>query len=322
MCLYPKLMRNKKYMPNKKNGGKVPPLPKINVNGKLVEDTRVMLVPIGCQNCMECRKQKAREWQVRLTEEIRNNEKAIFITLTYDNKSLKELSKGISKKGYDKDNEIATKSVRRFLERWRKKYKKSVKHWLVTELGQTKTERLHIHGILWTEETTETIEQIWKYGHIWVGEYVNERTVNYIVKYISKSDNLHKTYKPKILTSAGIGNHYMNRTDHRNNIYKGKKTNELYTTKSGVKLALPIYYRNKIYSEEEREKLWQQKLDEEVRYINGTKIDISKGEEVYYKRLMTERKKNVALGYNNDDKNWQLEHYENRRRELMRHKKR
>ena len=42
---------------------------------------------------------------------------------------------------------------------------------------------------------------------------------------------------------------------------------------------MPIYYRNKIYSEEEREKLWIQKLNSNTRYILGEKIDISKGEE-------------------------------------------
>ena len=39
---------------------------------------------------------------------------------------------------------IATLAVRRFLERWRKKYKKSVKHWFVTELGGKFTERIHL----------------------------------------------------------------------------------------------------------------------------------------------------------------------------------
>ena len=43
----------------------------------------------------------------------------------------------------------------------------------------------------------------------------------------------------------------------------------------GHKQALPIYWRNKIYSEEEREKLWLQKLDKKERYVNGQKIDIS-----------------------------------------------
>jgi len=37
MCLYPKLIKNPKYKPNKKNGGIVPEL----------KDIRVLAVPIG-----------------------------------------------------------------------------------------------------------------------------------------------------------------------------------------------------------------------------------------------------------------------------------
>ena len=97
-------------------------------------------------------------------------------------------------------------AVRRFLERWRKKYKKSVKHWLVTELGHQGTERIHLHGIIFTKETSETIQNIWKYGNIWVGTFVNTKTINYIIKYITKIDEDHKGFKSIILSSAGIGN--------------------------------------------------------------------------------------------------------------------
>ena len=48
MCLYPKLIKNKKYVANKKNGGIIPE----------VEDDRVLYVPVGCGNCIECKKKK------------------------------------------------------------------------------------------------------------------------------------------------------------------------------------------------------------------------------------------------------------------------
>ena len=58
MCLYPKLISNRKYQTTKKNGGVIPP----------VNDKRTLLVPVGCGNCMECKQKKAREWKVRLNE--------------------------------------------------------------------------------------------------------------------------------------------------------------------------------------------------------------------------------------------------------------
>jgi len=312
MCLYPKLIKNRKYISNKKNGGNIPP----------VTDERVLMVPVGCQKCIECKKQKARNWQVRLQEEIRHDNKGKFVTLTFSNESIANLAKEIKGvDGYNLDNEIATLATRRFLERWRKKYKKSVKHWLVTELGGNGTENIHMHGIIWTNENAKTINKIWKYGYTWVGEknnggYVNEKTINYVVKYVNKTDEKHKEYNSKILTSAGIGRNYTQRPDAEKNKYNETETKETYTTKQGIKLPLPIYYRNQIYTEEEKEKLWLIKLDKEIRYVCGEKIDISKGEEEYYKILEYHRKRNKRLGYGDDSKNWQLKRYENERRNL------
>ena len=60
----------------------------------------------------------------------------------------------------------------------------------------------------------------------------------------------------------------MNRTDWiKNKFNQNGETREYYKTETGHKQALPIYWRNKIYSEEEREKLWLQKLDKEERYV-------------------------------------------------------
>ena len=41
--------------------------------------------------CMECRKQKAREWQIRMCEEIKENKNGKFITFTFSNESIIEL---------------------------------------------------------------------------------------------------------------------------------------------------------------------------------------------------------------------------------------
>ncbi len=295
MCLFPRLIENRKYIKNKKNKGVIPPL----------KDKRTLYVPTKCGKCIECKKQKGREWAVRLHEEIRNEKNGKFVTLTFSNESIKELSSTIKGlKGYNLDNEIATKGVRRFLERWRKKYKKSVRHWLVTELGQKGTENIHIHGIIWTDKKEE-IEKIWKYGHVWIGQFVNEKTINYIVKYINKTDEKHKEYESKILTSNGIGKGYIERIDSKANKYKKGKTKETYTTRQGTKLALPIYYRNKIYTEEEREELWLEKLDKEERYILGEKISIKNGEEEYYKTLEYYKKLNKRLGYGDNEINWE-----------------
>lgn len=219
MCLYPKLIKNRKYTENIKNGGNIPP----------ITDDRVKYVAIGCQNCMECRKQKAREWQARLLEDIKTNTNGKFITLTFNNEALKKLTDEIitnsynnnttKPEAYDMDNAIATLATRRFLERFRKSHQHSLRHWLITELGHQGTERIHLHGIIWTNEPLSKIEHIWQYGWMWKGKtdngkitnYVNAQTINYIIKYVTKADQQHPNYKSKILTTPGIGANFTNK---------------------------------------------------------------------------------------------------------------
>lgn len=283
---------NKKYLANEKNGGDVP----------IAKDKRVLYVPVGCGRCFECRRQKRREWQVRLTEDIKVNNKCLFVTLSFSEEALDELEKLIKwdKSYYIRSNQIATVAVRRFLERWRKKFKKSVRHWLVTELGQNNTERVHLHGLLWTEESKEMIEERWGYGNIWIGKYVNERTVNYIVKYLSKSDGIHKNYVPKMFVSKGIGSNYIDSVNAKRNKFKDNETNETYVNRKGFRFGLPVYYRNKLYNDDERERLWLNKLNEQVRWVDGVKIDISDGDQEYIQVREEARAKNLRLGYGTD----------------------
>jgi hypothetical protein len=182
MCLYPRLIRNRKYVPNKKNGGIVPE----------VKDKRVLSVPVGCGKCLECKKQKSREWQVRLQEDIRANRNAKFVTFTFSEHELEKLESKIKLEGYDRDNEVCRIAVRRFTERWRKKY-----------------------------------------------------------------------------------------------------------------------------SDEEKELLWLEKLDKEIRYVDGVAVDIAETEEEYYKLLEVKRQKSKRLGYGDDEVNWELKNYENERRNLI-----
>ncbi len=306
MCLYPRIIKNRKYTSTKKNKGVVPEM----------VDKRVLWVPVGCGKCMECKKKKGREWQVRLNEEIRRNKVGKFVNFTFSNEALKEIGGEINGlDGYELDNEIARIAVRRYYERWRKKYKVSCKHWLVTEIGGNGTERLHLHGIMWTDEI-EDIKEIWKYGMVHIGEWVNEQTIGYIVKYVHKTDEKHKEYRSKIFASPAIGRGYTERIDSEGNKYEEKGTDETYRGRTGQKIALPIYYRNAIYSEEEREKLWIEKIDKEERWVDGKRVSVKEGDEDYYKMLREARKKSKRMGYGDNEIDWERRRYENERRNI------
>lgn len=332
MCLYSQPAKNRKYTENNKNGGIIP----------AALDIRTKWIKTTCGNCIECRKKKANDWRIRLLEDIKTNKNGKMITLTFSNEGIKEITEehtikrtdkktGEIKKilikhlyGYDKDNQIATKAVRLFLERYRKEYGKSLRHWLITELGHKGTENIHLHGIIWTNKPMTEIERLWKYGFIWKGHmikgkilnYVNAKTVNYTIKYISKIDQRNKEYKGIVLCSPGIGANYISVNDITN-AYKGKQTNETYRTDTGHKIKLPKYYRDKIYTEAERESLWLYKLDEKIKWVNGEKIDISNGEEDYKNVLQFYRRKNTELGYGGRPNENRKEHEELRRETLI-----
>jgi hypothetical protein len=307
MCLYPTLIRNPKYKENKKNGGVIPS----------VSDVRLLMLPIGCGNCMQCMKQKAREWQQRIIEDIKEYKNGRFVTLTFSNESYKELYNEINMEGYIADNKIATLAVRRFLERWRKKYKKSVRHWLVTELGHNGTENIHLHGIIWTDYV-EDIEKIWKYGFVWKGKevrgkiinYVNASTASYITKYMTKIDTKHKYYRSIVLCSKGIGGSYAKRKIEQNEI------KDHYKFESGHKSSLNLYWRNKLFNEEERERLWIEKLDKGIRYVGNKKFKNSDIKGIL-NEIREQQKLNTELGYGNSKKDWIEYEYEQQARSLM-----
>lgn len=318
MCLYPKLIKNAKYTANKKNGGVIPP----------IRDKRVLQVPVGCGECIECRKQKSRGIQIRLLEEIKHDKRGIFVSLTFTNENYEKLYRKCKRKtkleGYDIDNWIATTATRRMLENFRKHTKKSVKHWLITELGHGETEHIHLHGIMWIDgkeyirpggaEIKELQEELigkrWRQGGVWVGEYVSEKTINYCSKYITKIDSEHKYYIPKILSSPGIGKKYTEGYNASKNKYNGEKTKEYYITNTGHKISMPVYWRNKIYSDDEREKLWLQKLDSNKRFVLGQEIDTSKNDDEYWTALKYAQMKNKELGYGDGQIDWNRKRYE------------
>ena len=214
MCLYTKYIKNPKYLPNKKNGGCPPPCP----------DERLKYVPVKCGKCMECRKQKQREWITRLSEEWKANPKDLkFITLTINDKSFYELREYNS----ETENDLCKKAVRRWLERIRKKTGKSVKHWFVTELGEKKG-RIHLHGFVWAN--AQLIYDTWKYGHIFIGNFVNEKSIFYMTKYMLKQNPIDKSFIGKVLCSAGIGGSYVKSINACNNTYKKGATKEFYNS--------------------------------------------------------------------------------------------
>ena len=88
-------------------------------------------------------------------------------------------------------------------------------------------------------------------------------------------------------------------------------TNESIRLKNGTKTALPIYYRNFIYTENERELLWLEKLNKEERYILGQKIDVSteNGQKTFEEMQKNAQIYNKKLGFGDNSKEWEKKNY-------------
>lgn len=261
MCLYPTFIKNPKYKPNKKNKGKPP----------VCRDRRLYYIPTKCGCCIECRKEKQREWRVRLEEELRSNY-GYFITLTISPEEIKNLEEKTGLNWKENPNEIASKGLRLFLERVRKNTGKSMRHWCVTELGEDNN-RIHLHGIFFGQRSAELIKKHWKYGFIFIGQYCNSRSVNYMTKYMLKVDIKHPEFKQIVLASPGIGAGYMDRLDYLWQKQNYKKIEvATYTFRNGTKMTMPKYYKDKIFSEREKEVMWINNLNRGLLWIYGEKV--------------------------------------------------
>ena len=140
--------------------------------------------------------------------------------------------------------------------------------------------------------------------------------MGYCVKYVSKVDKDHPGFISKVFASKGLGRAFLGRYDAKLNEFKGEDTREYYKAPNGAKMALPRYYRNKLYTEAQREKLWIQRLNKNEIYVRGEKIDISteEGYKEYIEALKYRQQENVALGYPKEP--WSKKSYKKMREEF------
>lgn len=258
MCLYEKNGQNPRYKPNKKNKG-VTPISKYDELEGII---------FKCGTCLECRRERGNSWRIRLREEMKEHEKSMFVTLTFSDESIASLIEACD--GVDEANTVAKKAIRRMLERIRKQTGRSVKHWFIVEIGGSSTERIHIHGIIFGEHwTNEKLQRYWTYGRSDVGYECSEKTINYIVKYITKIDEVHKDFISIVMTSPGIGRAYVEKY-RKTHVFREENTVTKYRTPTGAMVELPCYYKRKLWTDEEREELRMYARLSDIRWVGKT----------------------------------------------------
>jgi len=266
-----------------------------------------------CGRCYACLRNKQREWFVRLTEEMKAAKNAFFITLTYDNDHLPIDSKG--------NAYVCKDDVRYFRKRLYKNMgsPSDFRYFLAAEYGP-KTMRPHYHAILFNVSETDPIKLHGIIRKSWskqkaVGsiqrEYfcssrgitvdrVNENRIGYVCGYVmdSKKD-LQCGKKVFSFKSKGLGKNYLNSKTRIAWHKDDPLNNNYYPLPEGKKMALPEYFRNKIYSEEQKEMVKKHNANKNwvnhVKEINEDDHEKHKNNKKNakrrYEKLMAQRKK-------------------------------
>ena len=99
---------------------------------------------------------------------------------------------------------------------------------------------------------------------------------------MTKKDEDNPEYTGKVLCSPGLGAGYIKRIGKRHE-WRGEETKEDYYTRQGTLIALPGYYKHKLFTEEQREQLWIYREESGEKYVGSFKIKIKDEEsEEYY----------------------------------------
>lgn len=140
-----------------------------------------------CGRCIQCQKNRANLWLVRLYHEASYHEASSFVTLTYDNDHIPP--GGLLRK----------KDAQDYIKRLRKNTGLKLKYYLVGEFGE-RTHRPHYHIILFGISGTEAeIKLAWPHGNVHVGS-VQPESMKYVSKYCVKAG---KDSSPAVVLGFG-----------------------------------------------------------------------------------------------------------------------
>ena len=88
-----------------------------------------------------------------------------------------------------------------------------------------------------------------------------------------KVDIKHPEFNQTVLASPGIGSEYFNRLDWQWQKQNYKRIEvPTYTFRNGTKMAMPKYYKDKLFTEKERNKMWINNLNRGLLWIYGEKV--------------------------------------------------
>lgn len=234
-------------------------------------------ITVPCGTCLACRVNKQNEWKTRLQITQQHSSSAYFITLTYDDEHMAKDSNfqpGFSKYHLQCFHKLMRKKLKQgnFISKSELgEFRLSLedrpfKYYLIAEYGaKGENHRPHYHGLYFDLPddiylTDCLVRACWPNGLIQVDEITPGR-INYVVNYSSDlavnalwPDG---RMRPFSLMSKGIGAQmleedltYWHRSPH----------NRVYIPGHGVKYRMGRYLKERIFSEDERQRIADEKI--------------------------------------------------------------
>lgn len=200
--------------------------------------------PFPCGKCPSCTARRVSGWSFRLLQEDKVSDSSLFVTLTYDQTHAIRSNRGFLS--------LDIRHLQLFFKRLRKANPGNtrIRYFAVGEYGSN-TERPHYHVILFNADA-KTIDKAWGLGSTHFG-YVSGASVGYTLKYINKAGKVPKHANddrlPEFaLMSKGLGKSYLTREMLAwHNDPRARNQRMYCNLPGGKKIAMPRYYKNKIY---------------------------------------------------------------------------
>lgn len=206
---------------------------------------RINKIPVPCGKCPPCKLRRINDWVFRLKQEDKISTSSCFITLTYDTTKVP-----ISNNGF---MSLKKRDWQLFMKRLRKLCPDdTLKYYACGEYG-SKTKRPHYHAILFNCSDLNLIDKAWGLGSTHLGTATGD-SMAYCLKYINKQaiipehsrDDRAKEFN---VQSKNLGQSYLSKSVV--NFHRSHPT-DLRVQNNAHKIAMPKYYRYKIFDEDER----------------------------------------------------------------------
>lgn len=211
-------------------------------------------MPVPCGRCPACVSTRISQWTFRLQSQYNDmsTTSAHFVTLTYDPKYVPYTKNGFKNLDY-RDLQLFFKRLRKLKSG---SNESTIKYFAVGEYGG-KTKRPHYHVILFNSDPG-SVMRCWRLGNCHFGE-VTAASIGYCFKYLNKpmrkpDHERDDRVRERSFCSKGLGKCYL--TEAIVAWHRSSDDNAMVLrTEEGKRVSMPRYFKDRIYSKDEREEI-------------------------------------------------------------------